>query len=496
MDSQSVDFRQIQGLVRFGYGRLTEASFLLLSIREAQAARAWLRSAPISNAVACDAAPLTALQVAFTAQGLSNLGVSPAVLDGFSVEFRTGLALDAGKSRLLGDIGTNAPEGWQWGGPNRVPDVLLMLYAQPGHLDRLTRSLQTPDWHAGFKRLATLPTSDMRGFEPFGFADGLSQPALDWERSKQAQAVQDTYSNVASLGEFLLGYPNEYGCYTDRPLIAATDPDSAILPSADDQPHMRDLGRNGCYLVLRTLEQDVRAFWKFVDEQARSNPEAREALASAMVGRRRDGTPLVPMSAEAIGGVASSDARVNQFTFDDDARGTRCPYGAHIRRANPRNADLPTPPAHGVQKALQFIGLGQRTLHSDSKASARFHRLLRRGREYGAALTVDEALHAADGADPCGLQFICLVANIARQFEFLQGAWLMSAKFDAMTDESDPLVGNREPVSTSRTDAFALPRKRSLAQRISGVPQFVTVKGGAYFLLPSLPAIGYFAKVQ
>lgn len=496
MDSQSVDFRQIQGLVRFGYGRLTEASFLLLSIREAQAARAWLRSAPISNAVACDAAPLTAVQVAFTAQGLSNLGVSPAVLDGFSVEFRTGLALEAGRSRLLGDIGANAPEGWHWGGPNRVPDVLLMLYAQPGHLDGLTRSLQTPDWDVGFERLATLPTSDMRGFEPFGFADGLSQPALDWERSKRAQTEQDTYSNVASLGEFLLGYPNEYGCYTDRPLIAATDPDSAILPSAEDQPHMRDLGRNGCYLVLRTLEQDVRAFWKFVDEQARSDPEAREALASAMVGRRRDGTPLAPMSAEAIAGVASSDARVNQFTFDDDARGTRCPYGAHIRRANPRNADLPTPPAHGVEKALQFIGLGQRTLHSDTKASTRFHRLLRRGREYGAALAVDEALHAADGEDPRGLQFICLVANIARQFEFVQGAWLMSAKFDAMTDESDPLMGNREPVSTSRTDAFTLPRERSFAQRISGMPQFVTVRGGAYFLLPSLPAIRYFAKVQ
>jgi deferrochelatase/peroxidase EfeB len=494
MDSDSIDFRQIQGLVRFGYGRLTEASFLLVNIREAQAARAWLRTAPISNAVTCDAAPLTALQVAFTAQGLSNLGVPRAVLNGFSIEFRAGLAHEPGRSRLLGDIGANAPEGWQWGGPNRIPDVLLMLYAQPQHLDGLTRSLQTPDWHAGFELLAALPTADMGGSEPFGFADSLSQPVLDWERSKPAQAEQERYSNVASLGEFLLGYPNEYGRYTDRPLLAETDPDSAILPSAEDKPEMRDLGRNGCYLVLRTLEQDVQAFWKFVDKEARSNPEAREALASAMVGRRRDGTPLVPMSAEAIAGVASSDARANQFTFDDDARGTRCPYGAHIRRANPRNADLPTPPAHGIEKALQVIGLGQRNLHSDAKASTRFHRVLRRGREYGAALAIDQALHAADGNGPRGLQFICLVANIARQFEFLQGAWLMNAKFDAMTDESDPLLGNREPVSTSRTDAFTLPRERSVCQRASGVPQFVTVKGGAYFLLPSLPAIRYFAK--
>ena len=33
---------------------------------------------------------------------------------------------------------------------------------------------------------------------------------------------QIDYSNVVALGEFLLGYPNEYNKYTDRPLI---DPD-------------------------------------------------------------------------------------------------------------------------------------------------------------------------------------------------------------------------------------------------------------------------------
>jgi hypothetical protein len=46
---------------------------------------------------------------------------------------------------------------------------------------------------------------------------------------------------------------------------------------------MRDLARNSCYLALCALEQDVRSFWKFVDEQALSDPQAGEALPSAMV---------------------------------------------------------------------------------------------------------------------------------------------------------------------------------------------------------------------
>jgi len=91
---------------------------------------------------------------------------------------------------------------------------------------------------------------------------------------------------------------------------------------------------------------------------------------------------------------------------------------------------------------------------------------------------------------------MCLVANITRQFEFLQSSWVMSTKFDAMTDESDPLLGNREPIpDAAPTDTFSLPKESGLRNRISGLPQFVTVKGGGYFFLPSLPAIRYFASI-
>ena len=495
--TNQVDFRQVQGLVRFGYARLTEASFLLLTIRDAAAARAWLRSAPISNAVACEVTPTTALQIGFTREGLEHLGLPQSVLAGFSIEFRSGMSGTAGRSRLLGDIGKNNPEHWNWGAPGKIPHVLALIYAQSGHLSAWSETVKAAHWLAAFDLLACLPTSNLGGFEPFGFMDGISQPALDWERKLSPSGDQLTYTNEVSLGEVLLGYPNEYDRYTDRPLVSTDDPLARGLPMAEDTPDARDLGRDGCYLVLRTLEQDVQGFWRFVDAQTASQPEQRETLAAAMVGRRRDGTPLVPLSTDPMPGVESKVATQNQFTFDSDTNGTNCPFGAHIRRANPRNADLPTPPVHGLGRLLRILGLGTESLRGDAKASTRFHRILRRGREYGSRMSVEEALAPDAGTGAHGLHFICLVANIARQFEFLQNAWLMSTKFDAMTDESDPLLGNREPLpGAAPTDTFSIPREGGARDRISGMPQFVTVKGGAYFFLPSLSALRYLSALD
>lgn len=129
-------------------------------------------------------------------------------------------------------------------------------------------------------------------------------------------------------------------------------------------------------------------------------------------------------------------------------------------------------------------------------SSVRFHRILRRGREYGPWLSPGDALQPAPPDDPeRGLYFICLNANIGRQFEFLQNAWMMSTKFSGMTGESDPLIGNRVPVpGCPSTDSFLAPQPEGLARRVCGVPQFVTVRGGAYFFLPGLRAVQYLAR--
>lgn len=494
MTTLPLDAADIQGLVRFGFGALTEAVFLLLKIRDTEAARAWLAAAPVTTAVELPQPPQTALQVAFTCEGLKTIGVADEVLNGFSPEFLSGMAGLESRSRRLGDVGANAPTSWRWGGPGCVPHLLVMIYAQPGHLDDWMRTIQGGNWSNAFDVQDSLQTSDLQGTEPFGFVDGVSQPSLDWKREWQPQEDKSEYGNLSSLGEFLLGYPNEYGKYTQRPLIAADAPSAAVLAFAEDLPGMRDLGRNGTYLVLRQLHQDVRGFWRYLDTQAGSDPQNRRTLAESFVGRRMNGAPLEPKTERPIAGIDSRTAEQNQFTYDGDEDGVRCPFGAHVRRANPRNPDIP-PTSGLLSRLLSMLGFGNRWMHGDVIASTRFHRMLRRGREYGSRLTPDDAV--ANGPDTAehGLHFICIVANILRQFEFVQNSWVMSTKFDALTEESDPLLGNRQPIAGCPfANTFSIPQSSGVRRRLMQVPQFVTVRGGAYFFLPSLSALRYFAN--
>ena len=51
MTRSAVDDADVQGIVRFGYRRMTEATYALARIKNVEAARAWLRSAPITSAI-------------------------------------------------------------------------------------------------------------------------------------------------------------------------------------------------------------------------------------------------------------------------------------------------------------------------------------------------------------------------------------------------------------------------------------------------------------
>jgi hypothetical protein len=79
----------------------------------------------------------------------------------------------------------------------------------------------------------------------------------------------------------------------------------------------------------------------------------------------------------------------------------------------------------------------------------------------------------------------------------LQNAWIANSKFSGLTGESDPLLGNREPIpGCPVTGDFTMAGDRALRRRVSGLPQFVTMRGGAYFFLPSLRALRYFAATK
>jgi deferrochelatase/peroxidase EfeB len=514
MKPVEVDLSDVQGLVRHGYGNLKEARYYLARIKDVTAARAWLAKRKFTSAERH--APDEVLQVAFTFAGLQALGISQAIQDGFPTDFRSGMTGDEARSRRLGDVGCNDPKRWSWGGPNNVPHLLVALIAKPERgLAALEADIKDDLWDRAFLRPLCLSTSDMGGHEPFGFKDGVSQPRPDWKRELSRGARKSDrhsrksgrektllgylteYTTKSALGEFLLGYPNEYGHYTDRPLVDPTDDPADVLPRAEDEPSKKDFARNGTYLVFRDLEQDVAAFWKYVDSQTKHHQDecgkepGRDQLAEAMVGRKMTGEPLVELQTQPIAGVKEKKAPKNQFTFLTDPAGVKCPFGAHIRRANPRTADVPegTTPLNIVGRLLGFGGTDPRY---DVLESVRFHRILRRGREYGPPVTIDRALGEQTPPEGGrGLRFICLNANILRQFEFLQNSWISNPRFNGL-EEADPLLGNREKMCVGdRTDTFTWPQASGINRRYEGLPAFVTVRGGAYFFMPGLRALKY-----
>ena len=210
---------------------------------------------------------------------------------------------------------------------------------------------------------------------------------------------------------------------------------------------MRDLGRNGTYLVLRTLAQDVAAFDAYVTTTAGSWSLAPELLAAKLVGRWRGGASLVQSPTVDRPELATA----NDFGYHhDDARGLRCPIGAHVRRANPRDSLDPRPGSDASQAVTDR------------------HRLLRRGRVF-----------AEDGEQ--GLQFVALNANLGRQFEFVQHSWLNDPKFAGLRTDLDPLVTPRTP-----DGVFTIPGEpfRTRVCRSAGVRHHA----GRGLLLPARPA--------
>ena len=485
-NSDTFQFDDLQALLRYSHGKLTETCFLLLNVIDVRKAKKWLETAPISNASKLDTPPKTALQIAFTVNGLRVLGVNESVIEAFSDEFIIGMSADESRSRRLGDTSTNAPENWDWGGKSKdVPHILLMLYAKKEGMKLWRKSVEGESFLEAFSLLNELPTLHIGDIEPFGFKDGISQPVVDWECQQSTDMHnRESYSNLMAVGEVVLGYRNEYGLYTPRPLIDTTiDYFAKDLPIAEEDPKFKDFGRNGSYLVVRQLAQDVPAFWQFLYKVSDSDIDKCEQLAEAMVGRTREGKPLVPKGTKPIPGT-STENEDNHFTYDFDKKGHLCPVGSHVRRANPRTGDLPPRVTGFMSRLMNKLGFSQKQ-EEDLVASTRFHRILRRGRTYGSLLSPEDAIKLKIDAKAAerGLQFMCLSANILRQFEFFQSAWSMSSKFSGLQNESDPLLGNREALMNGeKTDQFHRPNAKGVTEKTYNLPKFVTVKGGAFSL--------------
>ena len=81
------------------------------------------------------------------------------------------------------------------------------------------------------------------------------------------------------------------------------------------------------------------------------------------------------------------------------------------------------------------------------------HRLIRRGRSFGPRAV--NPLDTSDTQDR-GLMFMCVNANLERQFEFVQQTWVNNPSFNGLYNERDPIFGNS---GAQTTGSMTIPRQ-------------------------------------
>jgi Dyp-type peroxidase family len=431
-----VETGDIQGNVLHGYGnRLPCARYVSLRIPDPEAGRALLATVwpRITNAHHWrDVPPVRALNVAVSHLGLEKLGVPGALRAQFPPEFVEGMAA---RAQRLGDCGKGAPE--EWDGEVREIELLAIVHgADPDQLEREHAQLVRDARAAGVTpekpiEAAFLPDSR----EHFGYRDGLSQPAIDLAPSANdaGQGVRGRFGRERSLalGEFVHGYRDEDG----------------VFGTAPPPP----FSRNGTFMVMRKLHQDVDGFQALVDDLAEHHFNRDHELAAAKIaGRWKDGTPLIVRPLTSMPAPALPPAKLNDFRYDADPRGYKCPIGAHVRRANPRDSMF------------------------DGDVRTRRHRIIRRGMPY------------TDG-DEKGLVFVCFNASIARQFEVVSG-WLRDGSPFGLGRDADVMTGNANGDSSGKATF------QGDVPVLAAIPgPLVWARGGEYLFLPSVSALDVLA---
>jgi deferrochelatase/peroxidase EfeB len=145
-----------------------------------------------------------------------------------------------------------------------------------------------------------------------------------------------------------------------------------------------------------------------------------------------------------------------------------------VRRTNPRDSLPPDP-----EESLKF---------------ADRHLIIRRGMPYGEPLFPLMELppdpNIEDDGGERGLMFLCINANIARQFEFVQQSWVENTKFHGLYNDKDPLVGGCDDVTDHTIQHTPVRRK------VKKLPRLVHVKGGGYFFMPSITALKRIAALS
>ncbi len=407
--------------------------------------------------------------VSLSVGALRTLGLSETEMRRFPTEFREGMDQRAGP---LGDLGPNNPQNWSlpkdaqgreiqltsidmmvtmriaavWPSKSRkhVPRALTDAGAK---IDKAVASLTALAAKCGVEVMTVEHVhhhraDDGKVREHFGFADGISQPALEPRADGEPNYERDT----VRLGEALIGYANE-----------RLDADK--LPDANDDMDM--VLDSGTFQVVRKLRQDVDGFHRFVTQT--NGRIDREVIEAKIMGRSRDGTPLVQDHEAAHVG-----HDYNDFDYASDPDGDICPFSAHTRRTNPREPKL-------------VRGKNRNGAHEILPTA----RILRRGFSYGPRYT-PQTKNAERG-----LFFTCFNASIAEQFEVVQ-RWISGGNITHIySKHDDPLMGLAEP---NEKRFFRFQHNGATENLPLPADPLVKLEWGLYLFTPSAKALKTLAE--
>ena len=381
------------------------------------------------------------LAVGISYAGLEALGVPAASLQSFPEEFRLGMAA---RAHQLRDEGVNDPKNWE--SPFGTGQVHIGLSAFSDSKEKWSRIVAVAHKeYEGFSGVRVMQTQDF-GQQPgdrnsLGYKDGIDQPPVEGSGVDPLPGQ----GRPIRAGEFILGYPGEVG-----------------LPLPMPQPDI--LGRNGTYIGFRKYQSRVGAFNRFLWANG-STEEERELVAAKLVGRWRSGAPLT-LAPDVDNPTLGADAqRNNDFDYSHDTRGQQVPFGAHIRRMNPRDTEL---------SRLTDVNI---------------HRIIRRGTTYGPPYDAN-AVSEKDDEMARGAIFLFISAKAMATIEFLQQEWINEGNFVRLGDERDPIVGRQEQGAV-----FTIP-KVPVRRRLHGIETFNVLRDGEYFFMPSISALHWLANLQ
>ncbi len=367
----------------------------------------------------------------------------------------------AQRAELVGDSGASSPQNWIGGFGGGDDHVLVTLHAlsseaMTSYTDRLAAWFAEEDAFREIWRQDGMALMEMQDGQPvptakihFGYTDGISSPTI----RGGPEGYQPDHQQPCEPWLFVL----------------REDAVNYVVPEP------RQLGLNGSFAVFKKVETDVVGFEDFL--QSNSDKIDPELLAAKLCGRWRNGVPLAlsPDTDSPAGGI--SREQLNDFEYVEadgsgDAKGIRCPVGAHIRRVNPR----------GQPVAGQGVPGG----------SNNSHRLIRRGLPYGPTYDPGKPY---DGIER-GMLFHFINSNIENQYEFVLRRWVNDSEFAGAVrlhpKSKDPLIGAQDPAES----IFVIPQADgSPPIEVTGLSSFVTTKAAAYVFLPSITAIRFIASL-